>query len=194
MLAARCRRSTRNCAGRSVGSFPPSSSSVASRKNRFVTEPGTSTTPRWYVERMSRASCTRRSTRCPQDLNHWPATDTAYAKALAETLKTALSFLTIRQYTKHIDPDVASDADTMHMLWDTEVATAGAQWVHFFSIHPTATDLARSCASAIMDEFQRHPYLAAANAKGHGLVAFDGYAPANGAEPLPSSALVLGRT
>ena len=127
----------------------------------------------------------------PAGLESLASDRTAYAKAMAETLKPALSFLTIRQYTKHIDPDVASDADTMHMLWDTEVATAGAQWVHFFSIHPTATDLARSCARAIMDEFQRHPYLAAANAKGHGLVAFDGYAPANGAAALPSSALYL---
>jgi hypothetical protein len=114
-----------------------------------------------------------------------------YAKALATMLRPALSFLTLRQYTKHIDPDVASDADTMHMLWDTEIATAGAQWVHFFSIHPTATDLARSCASAIMAEFQRHPYLAASNAKGHGLVAFDGYASAHGAEPPPSPDLYL---
>jgi hypothetical protein len=127
----------------------------------------------------------------PADLEALAGDRTAYAKALADTLKPALSFLTIRQYTKHIDPDVASGADTMHMLWDTEVATAGAQWVHFFSIHPTATEMARSCASAIMEEFQRHPYLAAANAKGHGLVAFDGYAPANGAEALPSSALYL---
>jgi hypothetical protein len=123
----------------------------------------------------------------------------AYAQALAEHLRPALSYLTLRQYTKHVDPDVKLEGDDLsgdkrakrHMLFDTECVAAGAQWVHFCTIHKTATDFARSCVADILEEFGDHPYLAAGNNKGHGLVAFDTYAPAAGAEAMPSSKLYL---
>lgn len=102
-------------------------------------------------------------------------TRSTYAKALAVTLKPALAFLTLRQYTKHIDPDVQTDADARHALWDTEVAIPGAQWVHFCSVHPTATELARSAIRLVFEEFERYPYLAAGNNKGHGLVSTTPY-------------------
>jgi hypothetical protein len=122
-----------------------------------------------------------------------------YAKALSEHLRPALSYLTLRQYTKHVDPDVALEGDNLpgdrrakrHMLYDTEVVGAGAQWVHFCTVHKTATEFARSCVADILEEFQDHPYLAAGNNKGHGLVSFDGYLPSDGAEPLPSPKLYL---
>lgn len=123
-----------------------------------------------------------------------------YAFALADHLRPALSYLTLRQYTKHVDPDVALDGDDnpdpskrpkRHMLYDTECVSAGAQWAHFCTVHKTATDFARSCVADILEEFADHPYLAAGNNKGHGLVAFDGYAPADGAEPLAGPELYL---
>lgn len=103
-------------------------------------------------------------------------TRVAYAQALAEHLRPSIEYMTIRQYTKHIDPDVDTTADTRHMLWDTELVVAGAQWVHYCTVSPVASDMARAALAHVLAEFRAHPYLAAANAKGHGLVSVDGYA------------------
>lgn len=99
----------------------------------------------------------------------------AYARALHDYLKPALSFMTIRQYSKHADTDTECSADKMHMIWDTEVVTPGAQWVHYCTVHNTASEFARSCVTSILEDFHSYPYLAAGNNKGHGMVAFDGY-------------------
>jgi hypothetical protein len=111
----------------------------------------------------------------------------AYLKALTESLRPALSFMQMRQYTKHIDPDVPSTADTMHAMWDTEIAIAGSQWLHFVTVDPTASEAARSAAGFILGLFAKHPYLAASNGKGHGLVAFSPYQ----GEALPGPDLYL---
>jgi len=120
-------------------------------------------------------------------------TRAAYLKALTERLSPALSLMQMRQYTKHIDPDVPSTSDTMHAMWDTEVAIAGSQWLHFVTVDPTASDVARSAAAFVLDRFASHPYLAAANSRGHGLVSFAPYAPAVASAALPGPDLYLSR-
>ncbi len=123
-------------------------------------------------------------------------TRVAYARALQEHFRPANDYMTLRQYTKHIDPDVAMKGDDnpdpkkrakRHMLWDTEVVRVNAQWVHHCRIHATATKFARSCVSWIFREFADHPYLTAANGKGHGLISYEPYKPADDSQRLPDA-------
>jgi hypothetical protein len=114
-----------------------------------------------------------------------------YGKALASYLPRALEKLTIRQYTKHVDPDVKFDGERMHMLFDVEVAVAGSQWIHYVTIKKVASPFALSCVSDLLAEFAEVPYVAGGASRGHGLVAFDGYAPTNGAVNLPGPELYL---
>lgn len=119
-----------------------------------------------------------------------PGKRVEYALALRDHLRPALSMMELRQSTRHVDPDVGWDGK-MHSLWATELVQSGAQWMHHVHVQPTASEFARSCLSWVLDEFAESPYLGAAAARGHGLVAFDPYRPSDTTQALPGPKLFL---